>query len=406
MRSPRNRAAVQSGDGRIRVMLDATAMPVDRGGVARYVDELVHMLDVDLVVVCQPRDAERYRSLAATATVVSGPRALRWRAFRLAWEQLALPRLATRYRVDVIHSPHYTTPITTALPRVVTVHDVTFFTEPTMHRPIKRWFFKSWIRSSVHLAQAIIAPSRATATELEHATGHPADRVVVAHHGVDHERFRPPTDESVDAVLTRRGVTRPYVLFLGTIEPRKNVPTLIRAHARLAVELEQPPLLVLAGARGWETGLDAALSEHPAPDLVLSLGYVDAVDIVPLLGGATVVAYPSEGEGFGLPVLEAMAVGAVVLTTRRLALPEVAGDGAVYCEPDVSDIAQSLRELVNNPTERDQIRARARARAAQFSWRESANVHRAAYQAAADARRAEPRPQPLDPEARNAEPPQ
>lgn len=379
----RRRAASSTRGSALRVLLDATAMPVDRGGVARYVDELVHTLDVDLVVVCQRRDERRYRGLAPHATVVPGPRSLRWRAFRLVWEQLALPLVAARYGVDVVHSPHYTTPILMARPRVVTVHDVTFFTEPGMHRPLKRWFFTTWIRRSVRLADTIIAPSRATAHELERSTGYSADRVVVAHHGVDHDRFRPPTRDEVTATLGRLGLTEPYVLFLGTIEPRKNVPALIRAHAVLATESSEPPLLVLAGARGWETGVEEALAEHPAPGLVISLGYVDADDIVPLLGGATVVAYPSEGEGFGLPVLEAMAAGAVVLTTRRLALPEVAGDGAAYCEPKSHAIAGALRDLLADPNERERIRERGMQRAAEFSWNNSAATHRQAYRSVA-----------------------
>lgn len=376
-------AASRDRNARVRVLLDATAMPIDRGGVARYVDELVHALDVDLIIACNPRDASHYRALAPDSTVVTGSRALSWRGYRLMWEQLVLPRVARRHDVDVVHSPHYTTPIFMARPRVVTVHDVTFFTEPAVHRPLKRWFFTTWIKLSVRLADEIIAPSRATARELEQATGHAADDVLVAHHGVDHERFAPPTAEQIDAALERLDLQRPYVLFLGTIEPRKNVPALIRAHAQVAADRDDAPLLVLAGARGWETGVEGAVAEHPHPHLVRRLGYVDADDVVALLGGATVVAYPSMGEGFGLPVLEAMATGAVVLTTRRLAIPEVADDGAVYSEPEADDIARVLGRLLDDDQERERVRTRALARAAHFSWRESAARHLVAYRSAA-----------------------
>ncbi|MDO9590817.1 MAG: glycosyltransferase family 1 protein [Microcella sp.] len=383
MSRAKRRSTSRERDARVRVLIDATAMPIDRGGVARYVDELVRALDADLVVVCQPRDEQRYRDLAPDAVIVVGPRALSWRGYRLLWEQVSLPRVARRHDVDAVHSPHYTTPLFMARPRVVTVHDVTFFTEPELHRPVKRWFFTTWIRISLRVADEIIAPSRATAIELERATGFRADDVLVAHHGVDHDRFSPPDDSRIDAVLTRHSLNRPYVLFLGTIEPRKNVPALIRAHATLAVERPDAPLLVLAGARGWETGVDAALAEHPRPDLVRRLGYVDADDVVPLLGGADIVAYPSKGEGFGLPVLEAMASGAVVLTTRRLAIPEVAVDGAAYGEPEPDDLARMLRLLLDDAGERRRIRTRALERAAAFSWSESAAAHLVAYRSAA-----------------------
>lgn len=376
-------AETRARGSRVRVLLDATAMPVDRGGVARYVDELVHALDADLVIACQPRDEQRYRDLAPDATIVAGPRALGWRGFRLTWEQVALPRIARKHDVDVVHSPHYTTPVFMARPRVVTIHDVTFFTNPAMHRPMKRWFFTTWIRLSVRLADEIIAPSRATARELERATGYRADDVLVAHHGVDHERFVPPSADHVEAVLEHHDLRVPYVLFLGTIEPRKNVPALIRAHAQLAAERDDAPLLVLAGARGWETGVEGALAEHPHPQLVRRLGYVATDDVVALLGGAAVVAYPSMGEGFGLPVLEAMSCGAVVLTTRRLAIPEVADDGAVYSEPEADDIARVLGRLLDDERERERVRTRALARASQFSWHESAARHLVAYRSAA-----------------------
>lgn len=391
---------------RVRVLLDATAMPVDRGGVARYVDELVHAIDADLVIVCHPRDLERYCILSPRSTIVAGPRALGWRGYRLAWEQLALPRLARRYNVDVVHSPHYTTPIFMARPRVVTIHDVTFFTEPRLHRPLKRWFFKMWIRVSVRIADEVITPSRATAHELELVTGHAASEVVVAHHGVDHEYFAPPTSDEVDAVLHELALHRPYILFLGTIEPRKNVPALIRAHASIAAERDDVPTLVLAGAQGWETGVERALVGHPRPSLVRSLGYIDEHQVVPLLGGALVVAYPSEGEGFGLPVLEAMAAGAVVLTTRRLAIPEVAGDGAVYSEPEPEAIASALIYLIDDDDARRRVRARALSRASQFSWHHSATAHVAAYRAAAglgpSTKQPAPIAHPLDDQIENA----
>lgn len=380
----------------MRVLIDATAMPVDRGGVARYVDELVRALaepgELDVVVACQPRDAERYRALAPTATLAVGPSALAWRGFRLLWEQLGLPLVARRHAVDVVHSPHYTTPLLTGRPRVVTVHDVTFFSEPEVHRPVKRLFFRTWIRVSASLAAAIVTPSRATADALERAVGHPAARVVVAPHGVDHRRFQPPAPTEVAATLARHALRHPYVLFLGTIEPRKHVPALIRAHGRLTAESSaDPPLLVIAGARGWETDTEAALREHPDPGAVRLLGYVDGADVVPLLGGATVVAYPSSGEGFGLPVLEAMATGAAVLTTRRLAIPEVAGDAAAYCEPDPDSIEQGLRRLLDDSAARAELQARARARAESFSWGRSAAAHDAAYRAAARAADTVPR---------------
>ncbi len=367
----------------MRVLLDATAMPVDRGGVARYVDELVRAISddpgIELVVACQHRDRHYYQAIAPTATLSVAPRALAWRGFRLLWEQLGLPGVTRAHSIDIVHSPHYTLPVLCGRRRVVTVHDVTFFSEPEVHRPVKRVFFRAWIRLSCRLADVIVTPSRATAIELERAIGHPVDQTVIAPHGVDHVRFRPPAPPVIAETKHRYGLHGDYVLFLGTIEPRKHVPALIRAHGLLVAERIDPPLLVLAGARGWESDTGHALAQHPRPDTVRVLGYVDADDVVPLLGGAAVVAYPSSGEGFGLPVLEAMATGAAVLTTRRLAIPEVAGDAAAYCEPEPSSIASGLQRLLDDDTARATLKRAALDRAADFSWQRSAAIHAAAY---------------------------
>jgi len=366
-------------------LIDATAMPLARGGVARYVDELVRELGAEVAIVCQPRDAAHYRGLAPTARVVIGPAALRWRAFRLSWEQLGLPLLARRLKVGVVHSPHYTMPLMTRRARVVTIHDATFFTDPRLHRPIKRVFFRAWIRTSLRIADRIVSPSQATARELERLTGHPASRIDVIPHGVDLLRFRPRPAGERTAVAGVVTAPEGYLLFLGTIEPRKNVPSLVRAHAQLCRTDDSTPALVIAGGHGWETQLRAALDEHPLPHLVHRLGFVEDADVPTLLAHATIVAYPSEGEGFGLPVLEAMAAGAVVVTTDRLAIPEVGGDAVVYSATDPNALAATLRDLLADESTRANLRVRARERAEQFPWALSGRRHLRVYLAAAAA---------------------
>jgi glycosyltransferase involved in cell wall biosynthesis len=134
-------------------------------------------------------------------------------------------------------------------------------------------------------------------------------------------------------------------------------------------------VLVLAGGAGWDASLDAALETVPASLTVLRPGYLPLADLPALLGGAEMVAYPSLGEGFGLPVLEAMACGACVLTTRRLSLPEVGGDAVAYTEPGVADLAAALRELDADPARREALRSAAVRRAAEFTWRRTAERH-------------------------------
>jgi len=176
---------------------------------------------------------------------------------------------------------------------------------------------------------------------------------------------------------------RRYIPFLGTIEPRKSVPDLTRAWVAAVGEGPDPPALVLAGGRGWDDEVDAAVAAVPPHLTLLRPGYVPLGDLPGLLGGAEIVAYPSLGEGFGLPVLEAMACGATVLTTDRLALPEVGGDAVAYCGTDSASIAAHLGRLLGDAGERRRLADLARQRAALFTWERAAEIHLEAYRAAA-----------------------
>ncbi len=170
-----------------------------------------------------------------------------------------------------------------------------------------------------------------------------------------------------------------YVAFLGTIEPRKNVPALVTGWHRAVSGMADPPALVVAGGRGWDTGVDEALATVPSGLEVLLPGYLPLELLPGLLGGADVVAYPSSAEGFGLPVLEAMACGAPVLTTTSLALPEVGGDAVEYVDPTPKGIEAALRSLLARPERRSELSAAAVRRAASFTWTASAEQHLRSY---------------------------
>ncbi len=378
------------------VVLDASAVPADRGGVGRYVDALVGSLAAlgrPPVVLANELDTGVFRGLGA-ADVVTVAAASRGRAHRLAWEQAGLPGLLRRLGADVLHSPHYTTPWRAPCARVVTLHDATFFTDPGLHLGVKAVTFRAATRHALRHVERCVVPSRATRTELVRLLPiADPDRIAVVPHGVDTARFHPPTPAHVSDFADRIGlVGRSWIAFLGTLEPRKNVSNLVRGWIqafaeRAAVDPAAAPVLVLAGGEGWDTSLEPALDLVPASMTVLRPGYLPLTDLPALLGGAQIVAYPSLGEGFGLPVLEAMATGACVLTTRRLSLPEVGGDAVEYCEPDPTSIAAALRALADDPVRRVSLARQALSRAGRFTWQACAEGHIAAYEAAASSRR-------------------
>lgn len=351
--------------------------------MGRYVDGLVSALGrsgTDFALVCQRADAERYGAVAPQARIVAGPAAISHRPARLAWEQTGLPLVASQVEAQVVHAPHYTMPLRAGRPVVVTVHDVTFFTEPEMHTTVKGTFFRSATRAALRRSARCIVPSRATRDELVRVLDADPGMIDVAHHGVDQSTFHVPSDAEKQRVQARLGLDGlPYIAFLSTLEPRKNVPGLVRGWVQACAGRETPPALVLAGGSGWDDEIDAAIAEVPSSLRVMRPGYLRFQDLPGFLGGALVVAYPSFGEGFGLPVLEAMATAAPVLTTARLALPEVGGDAVAYTEPDAGSIAVALSALLDDPDRRAALGEAGHARSRQFTWEASAEAHLASY---------------------------
>ena len=371
-----------------RVLVDATAVPADRGALGRYVDGLVVALcaaGADIVVACQRADEERYGRMVPNARVIAGPTAIAHRPARLAWEQTGLPLVAQQAGVDVMHIPHSTMPLRPGVPVVVTIHDLTFFTEPDAHSPVSATFFKSNIRTAARRATRLLVPSKATRDELVRVLATDPTRIDVAYHGVDHSLFHRPEPAAVQAVSDRLGLHgKPYIAFLGSMEPRKNVAALIRGWAGAVADLADPPALVLAGGGGWSEEVDEAVATVPPHLRLCRPGYLPFADLPGFLGGALVAAFPSRGEGFGLPVLEAMACGVPVLTTQRTSLPEVGGEAVAYTEPDWESIKVALRALIDDPERRAALGAAGHVRAQEFTWAASAAAHLASYKRAAD----------------------
>jgi glycosyltransferase involved in cell wall biosynthesis len=375
----------------LRVLVDATSIPPSIGGVGRYLQHLVPALalrdSLEVVVVCQQRDAGWFAASAPSARIVPLPPRSAGRLARLVWEQVGLGRLARREGARVIHSPHYTMSVFARTPSVVTLHDATFFSHPELHSRLKRLFFRTWTRYSVRRAAVCIVPSIATGAEERRYAGLPAAREVVAYHGVDTTLFSPPTAEDVAA--TAKLLSLPaggWLSFLGTVEPRKNIPNLVRAYSAIAVRgaaASTPvPPLVIAGAKGWDEETAGVIASLPTGVDVRFAGYVPAENLAGLLGGSTVFIYPSLGEGFGLPVLEAMACAAPTLTTRELALPEVGGEAVAYCGTSAHDIEWALELLLFDADRRARLATAGPLRAAEFTWARSASDHERAYRLA------------------------
>jgi glycosyltransferase involved in cell wall biosynthesis len=368
----------------MKVALDVSAVPVRVAGAGRYVVEVARRLapaGVAPTLVARRGDAERWRGWCPGVPIA--PVVPSSRPVRLAYEAWVLGAGATAGAADVWHGPHYTMPRRGRTPTVVTVHDLSFFTHPEWHERSKVAFFSRAIRYAAHHARVLISVSETTAAELDRLVPDHAP-VVVAPHGVDLERFRPDAAGDPEA-LAGAGLASAaqYVLFVGTLEPRKGLDVLLTAFARLAPD--HPGLeLWLAGQAGWAMGgVERAMAGHPYAARIRRLGFVDDAILPALVRGARVFAYPSRGEGFGLPVLEALACATPVVTTSGTVMAEVAAGTATLARAgDAADLARALDEALRADNG-DDVRAWRRARAEQFSWAESIARHVEAYQRAA-----------------------
>jgi glycosyltransferase involved in cell wall biosynthesis len=371
----------------VRIGIDATAMPLQRTGAGNYIHHLVRGLARidranEYVVFVGSGHIERLAVDAANVCVV--PRDFRNRVLRLAWEQLGLPGEVRAHRLDVLHSPHYTVPLRGGgAASVVTFHDFTFLLYPELHEPAKRVFFPAMMRQSARRATHLISDSNSTRTDLIQRWGIPGERITTVPLAAE-SRYQPARPQQVAEVCARYGV-RPdgYLLYVGTLEPRKQVDRLVEAFA-LATPSLSGLELVVAGKRGWMYDrIFARVSALGLECRVRFPGYVPDEDLPALYGGATAFVYPSRYEGFGLPVLEAMSCGVPVITTDVSSMPEVAGDAALLVRPDsVDELAGALRRVAQDPALREELRAKGLRRAQAFSWDRCARETLAVYQLA------------------------
>jgi glycosyltransferase involved in cell wall biosynthesis len=359
-----------------------------QAGVSRYIEHLIRELPAaspDQFIVYGGRHS--YRQFDGPERR-SGIRFVKSRIptgrpeTRILWEQAIAPAQLARDQIDVVHATVNVAPIVSGRATVVTVHDVAFLRFPDQYPGVKQRYLASLTRRSVERADQVIAVSENTRNDLLHCYDVPPERVVVVPNGVDPAMSPARADERMAEFKKEHALPDEFILFLGTLQPRKNLIALLRAWSKLDPEERLP--LVVVGAQGWmyEPIYDEARSLGVAGHVVFK-GFAEPADLKYWYSAATIFVYPSLYEGFGMPVLEAMACGTPVVASNASSLPEVAGDAALLVDPsNVDSLKEAIDTLTRDTAKRGDLSQRGIARAATFSWtrtaRETASVYRLA----------------------------
>jgi len=356
----------------IRVAVDATPVLGARTGIGQYVAHLLRELALDPTAQVQAaalslRGRSGLRDLPAGISIVHRP--LPARLLHQAWRRWDWPSAESVVgRVDVVHGTNFTLPPPRRAAGVVTVHDLAFIRYPDLVSAASL-DYRELVPRALTRAAAVLTPTQAIATELVDTYSISPDRIRVTPMGVDDAWF--------SATAARpSGLPEQYVLAVGTHEPRKGLDVLLSAYRLLLSDRIDVPPLVIAGGTGWGPALNTA---QLTDDQVITLGYLDRPQLRGLVAGASLLAFPSLYEGFGLPPLEAMAAGTPVVASDVPAVHEVVGSLARLVPPrDAAALAHALQDVLAHPPSADQ-RAAARERASSFSWRRCREATMAAY---------------------------
>lgn len=367
----------------MRIAFDGTTLRPGRTGVGYYTEHLLHQLaaqgpDDDLIVVSN-RPVDTTRPLPAHVRVAASP----WRAPRMIWMQALAPRLLRKLQPDVVHFTNGMMPLACGASTVVTIHDMSLTLYPRYHPPRRVLLNRPLVDLAARRATAIITVSQSAKSDIVRLYGLPPERVHVVYEAAA-PSFRPIDDRRhLERVRRQYGLADRFILYVGTIEPRKNLPKLIEGFAKRRGDL--PHQLVCVGPYGWLCrDIEERLERLQVEDAIRFTGYVPFADLPALYNLAEMFVFPSLYEGFGLPVIEAMACGTPVITGRVPALSEVAGGASEQVDPlDADALGAAMVRLAHNRTRRDQLSDLGLWRARSFTWERAARETLEVYRLAA-----------------------
>lgn len=343
-----------------------------RAGVSNYTEQLIlHLAQIDqkntYTIFTTRGLTQRTWSLPSNFHVRSSLLPTINPRIRVPWEQFLAPALLRLYGADLYHGVLNVMPLAASIPSVVTIHDLSPFLFPQTFRRVNRAYLRWAVRVACRNAAHLIAVSEFTKAEMMRWMHVPSERITVTYNGVN-QRFAPPTPQALASFRQRAGLPERFILFVGTLEPRKNLPTLLEAYARIAADTDAQ--LIIGGGKGWlYDSIFAKAEQLQLGQRVRFAGFIDDNDLPLWYAAASIFILPSLYEGFGIPLLESMACGTPVVTSSSSSLPEVVGDAGLIVPPtNVDAMAEALLRLLNHAALRDELRERGLVQARRFSW--------------------------------------
>lgn len=376
-------------DFNLRIGIDATGLPLTFAGAGRYMCGLIRALaqidqQNEYFIFLKAQTQKLLGEFSAPENVNFVPLPDLPRPLRLLWQHFGAGAYGRHCRLDIWHGLHYSLPaFTGGMQTVSTFHDLAFFLYPKLYSLTKRVYFQKVIARALAQADAIISVSNATAGDVRRLFHGKADtsKVHVVHSGVDEKFFSRVSPAAAQRIRQRYALNAPYIFFLGTFEKRKNLPLLVRAFSRLLAKGHRDLQLVLAGlpSHGLRE-VEKTVAAENIGNAVRCLGYVPDNDILPLYHGAQLFVLPSVHEGFGFPLLEAMACGVPVLAADNSAMRELVAGAGMLCTGDAEAWAQKMEYLLYDAALRQRLSALGRRRAGEFSWQQTAHATLAVYE--------------------------
>lgn len=358
----------------MKIAINTLPLYKTKVGMGKYVVELVNRVtkidkENKYLIYVSNENKHFFNLTSKNVNIQQVPKIFSNPSLRIIWEQLILPFSLWRNSIDVYHALGFVLPLflKQKIISVVTIADMTFFSHPQHHTRMKQVYFKCMIPQSLRRAKKVITISDNTKKDIINVININANKIKTIYLGVD-ARFYPQEKETVNAILEKYKIASPYILFVGMLEPRKNVEGLLQAFAMLKDKRKHN--LIIVGKKGWryEELFKLAQEEGIRNDVVFA-GYVPDEDLPGLYAGATCFVYPSFYEGFGIPIVEAMACGCPVITSNNSSMQEIAGDAAVLVDPyNKEEIKDAIGSIINNKGLRGEKQRKGLINATKFQW--------------------------------------